>query len=241
MALSLCGQGIDTYTGDDTLDQWEQGLLESKWEYVDPVTKLPRMLLVLKYWPVDHRVFQLVMRNPWDSAPVPRIEIWTGTYKMMQRRLPGGQLSDQEMMQMVRLSMEQHWVPVERGHYWPPVNEDLDRLRRNELSPLTLAGSLEDQGLIHWSEEISYIHWTEHKDFKEHFVELILDAPFMRKDYVATSEKMKFFLRSDAVKRVGWWPIGTEYTFSAIKKRHPGALHGETITEKTLTDRRGVE
>ena len=57
----------------------------------------------------------------------------------------------------------------------------------------------------------------------------------MRKNYVATSENMKFFLRSDAVKKVGWWKIGTEYTFSAVKKRYQGSLHGETITEKMFT------
>ena len=108
---------------DDTLDQWEHGLLESKWAYTDPATGAPRMLLLLKHWPVDHRVFQLVIRNPWEGEPTPRIEIWTGTYKMMSRRLPGGQLSNQDMMQLVRLSFEQHWVPEERGHYWPPVQE----------------------------------------------------------------------------------------------------------------------
>ncbi len=231
MALSLCGQRVDTYTGDDTLDQWEHGLLESKWECVDKATLNPRMLLLMKYWPVDHRVFQLVMRNPWEGTASPRVEVWTGTYKMMSRRTEDNHLSNQDTMQMVRLSFDQHWVPVERGHYWPPIHEDPDRLRHDGLSPLTLAGSLEAKGLVHWTEEISYIHWAEHKDFKQFFAELIFDAPFMRKNYVATSEKMKFFLRSDSVKKVGWWKIGAEHTFSAVKKLHQGAVHGETVTE----------
>jgi hypothetical protein len=243
VALGLCGQPIDTFTGDDTLDQWEHGLLESKWAYADRATGAPRILLVMKYWPVDHRVFQLMIRNPWEGEPTPRLEIWTGTYKMMSRRLPGSQLSDQDMMQLVRLSFEQHWVPEERGHFWPPVQEYPLRLpydgpNHGRLSPLTLAGALEAEGRIHWTEEISYIDWKEHRDFKQFFAELVFDAPFIRKDYVATSENMKFFLRSDSVKKIGWWKIGTDYTFSAVKKRHQGALHGETITEKMFTDLR---
>ncbi len=243
LALSLCGGPIDTYTEDDTLDQWEQGLLDSKWEYVDPSTPGRRILLVMKHWPVDHRVFQLVIRNPWEGEPTPRIEIFTGTYRIMSRRLPGGQLSNQDMMQLIRLSVDQHWVPEERGHFWPPVNGYAANAEHNDLvngrlSPLTLAGALEAEHRIDWTEEISHIHWREHKDFHQWFIELVFDAPFMRKNYVATSEKMKFFLRSDSVKRVGWWKIGTEYMFSAVKKRHPGTLHGETITEKMFTDLR---
>lgn len=231
MALGLCGQSIDVYTGDDTLDQWEQGLLESKWECRDPKTGEPRMLLVMKYWPVDYRVFQLVMRNPWEGASTPRVEAWTGTYKMMSRRFDANHLSTQDTIQMVRLSFDQHWVPIERGHYWPPVHEDPWRLRHDGLSPLTLAGALQAEKRLHWSEEISYIHWAEHKNFKQFFAELIFDAPFLRKDYVATSEKMKFFLRSDSTKKVGWWKIGTEQTFTALKKLHQGAVHGETVTD----------
>lgn len=236
MALGLCGQSIDIFTGDDTLDQWEQGLLESKWECRDKATGAPRMLLVMKYWPVDYRVFQLVMRNPWEGTSSPRVEVWTGTYKMMSRRTEDNYMSTQEQIQMVRLSFDQHWVPVERGHYWPAVLEDPLRLRHDGLSPLTLAGALQAEDRLHWSEEISYIHWAEHKDFKQFFAELIFDAPFMRKDYVATSEKMKFFLRSDSVKKVGWWRIGTEQTFTSLKKLHQGAVHGETVTDRRRSE-----
>lgn len=234
MALSLCGQTVDVYTSDDTLDQWEHGLLESKWTLTDKKTGFPRMLLVLKCWPVDHRVFEFTMRNPWDEAalaridgsPLPRIEVWTGTYKMISRKYASDQLSVQDLMQMIRLSVEQHWVPASPDHYWPLVAESRDRLPQHGLSPHTLAGALESRDLIHWTDEISYIHWTEHKEFKEFFAELIFDAPFMRKSPPSTSERMKFFLRSDAVKKIGWWKIGTQYEFSAVNKHYDAPPYG---------------
>ena len=246
MALCLCGQEV--YSTDDTLDQWESGLLESKWALTDRDTGAPQMLLVLKCLPPEHRIFELTMYNnatgpatpnidvsPYKPAakedvptigPVPRleawpkIEAWTGTYKMESRKASHNSMDNQENIKLVRLQVEQHWMPVDRQRLWWARIGGENPTQETSLEPTCLKDVLRGRGLIDWTDEISYIHWFDRKDFKPFYVELIFEAPFLREQGPLTSDHIKFFLRSDSVRKIGWWKIGTQYTLDAVKKMY---------------------
>ena len=189
----------------------------------DPVTGEPHMLLVLKCFPPEHRIFELTMYNPRSGCYGPRLEVWTGSYKMEARKANNNYLEQQDSMKLARIEADQHWVPLNRARDWWPQDErygwpapagDVGLLGGSD----SLTGWLKSRGVLHWSDEIHDLDWAEHKEFKSFRVELVFDAPFMRPLSPATSEQVHFFLRSDDVKHVGWWKIGQMFTFSAIKK-----------------------
>ncbi len=206
-ALLLGGQVI--YTSEDTLDQWENHLLESKWTLTDKETGAPRMVLVLKYFSPNHRIFELTMFH--DCTPgKPWVETWTGTYKTEARRSEDKTNDARDAVKLIRLRAEQHWYPVDSEPYWwPPDGRGLAKVGHWLL----------EKGLIHWTDILSHIDWVERKEFKEFFAELIFDAPFMALEPPIPAEDVRFFLRSDEVKNIGWWQIGTEYVFSPMRKR----------------------
>ena len=184
-ALSLCGQ--ITPHGDDTLNQWESRLLESKWVLTDPRSGTPQMVLVLKDFTPSHRIFQLTMYNAPTGDGTPWVQTWTGTYKMESRRANNKEFEAQDAVKLVRLHADQYWIPVDR-----------DR-------PDRVKNSLMARGLLNWTDEIAYIDWLERKDFKPFFAELIVDAPFMWAEPPIPTEHARFFLRSDEVTKIGWW------------------------------------
>jgi hypothetical protein len=208
MALLLGRQ--DVLSSEDTLDQWENHLLESKWTLTDKESGAPRMVLVLKYFSADHRIFELTVFNDCRREGVPWIETWTGTYKMEARRPEDKTSQAQDALKLVRLRAEQHWYPVDSAPYWWPP----DGRGAAKVGPW-----LWERGLIHWTELISNIDWVERKEFKEFFAELIFDAPFMAQEPPIAPDSVRFFLRSDEVKHIGWWQIGVERVFSSVRKR----------------------
>lgn len=206
-ALLLGGQGV--YTSEDTLDQWENHLLESKWTLTDKETGAPRLVLVLKYFSPNHRIFELTMFH--DCTPgKPWVETWTGTYKTEARRSEDKKDDARDAVKLVRLRAEQHWYPVDSEPYWWPPDG---------RGPAKVGHWLLEKGLIHWTDIVSHIDWVERKEFKEFFAELIFDAPFMALESPIPPENVRFFLRSDEVKNIGWWQIGTEYVLSPVRKR----------------------
>ena len=217
MALCLCGQTV--YSSEDTLDQWESRLLESKWVLTDPVSGDPRIVLVLKCFSPDHRIFQLTLYNEGQDETLPRIQTWTGSYKMESRKATRNDVDTQDSVKLARLHADQYWVPVNPDLYGAP-----DRFRTGWASPdgfkpYCMRSWLKQRGLIHWTEEINYIDWSERIDFKPFYAELVFDAPFMWTEPLVHPEDCKFFLRSDAITHIGWWKIGTQYVLSPVKKR----------------------
>jgi hypothetical protein len=207
------------YTSEDTLEQWENHLLESKWTWRHPVTGMPHMVLVLKYFTGNHRTFELTMFHDHDPSPGrhvpmvdypcrPWVETWTGTYKTEARRAEDKKFDQQDAVKLIRLRAEQHWYPVNSCPYWWSPDGH----------PAKVGPWMRDRGLIDWTDMISNIDWVEKKQFKEFFAELIFDAPFMADEAPIPADNVRFFLRSDAVKKIGWWQIGTEYVFEPVKK-----------------------
>ncbi len=198
-ALCLCGQ--DGFPKDDTLNQWESRLLESKWVLTDPATGVPHVLLVLRDYTPSHRIFQLTIYHHEPGLNLPWAETWTGTYKMEARKAGDGNRGREDDIKLARLHADQYWLPVERNR------------------PESIKNVLEARGLIDWTDEINYIDWLERKDFKPFFAELIFDAPFLRTLPELSGGRVAFFLRSDEVTKIGWWNIGTTYVLSPVHKR----------------------
>ncbi|MGO8752221.1 MAG: hypothetical protein ACLQNE_40295 [Thermoguttaceae bacterium] len=198
-ALCLCGQ--ITAPSDDTLNQWESRLLESKWVLTDPVSQTPQMVLVLHDFNPSHRIFALTMYNTVTGDGIPWIQAWTGTYKTEARRANHKDIQAQDAVKLVRLHAEQYWVPVDR-----------DR-------PDHVRNILKARHLIDWTDEMAYIDWLERKDFKPFYAELVFDAPFMWSEPPIPSEHMRFFLRSDEVTKIGWWKLGAEQVLTPIRKQ----------------------
>jgi len=216
-ALLLGGQNAcafqTAYTSEDTVDQWENHLLESKWVWPDEKTDLPAIVLALKYYPGDHRTFELTMYHDQNPCPgccecQPWVETWTGTYKTEGRRAENKSSDAKDAVKLLRLRAEQHWYPVNSNPYWWSPGGH----------PAKVGPWLRDRGLIRPTEMISYIDWVEKKHFKEFFAELVFDAPFMASEAPIAPENVRLFLRSDSVKHIGWWQVGTEYIFTPAKR-----------------------
>lgn len=196
VAFCLCGQ--IRYSVEDSLNQWEQHLLETKWAVVDKLTGVPKMLLVIKCYTPDHRLFELYQYDRWDNEPEPTLRAWTGRYKMESRENRDKSMSEK----IVRLNVDEHWLPVD--------GLKLAKTRNWMLSQGFVHWINEDHR-FHWTEELDFLHWTEEQDFKPFLAEFKIepgDAP----------ENVKFLLRSDDIKRVGWWVIGTGYQLEPVKK-----------------------
>ena len=217
MALCLCGQTV--YSSEDTLDQWENRLLESKWVYTDPTSGAPRIVLVMKCFSPDHRIFQLTLYNEGIDDTLPYIQTWTGTYKMESRKATRNDTDSQDSVKLARIRADQYWVPVNANHCrWPgryiPAWSGSDGQQFCSMRQM-----LQARGLIHWTEDINYIDWSERIDFKPFYAELVFDAPFMWTEPLANPENVKLFLRSDAITHIGWWKIGCQYILSPVKKQ----------------------
>lgn len=201
MALCLCGQ--IRYSSDDSLNQWESHLLEARWVLVDEATSTPRILLVFKCLTPDHRLFELYLYDRWDDEQVETVRAWTGTYKMESRENRDKSISEK----LVRLNFDQHWVPVDGTKaIWI----------KDWMTRLGFVYWTRESDLIHWIEALQFLDWTEERDFKPFLAEFKIDGPTAAEPI--PPENIKFLLRSNDVKRVGCWVIGTQYVLSPVKK-----------------------
>lgn len=196
MSLWLCGQA--PVLSERTLDQWENRLAETQWVLKDEVTGEPWMLLVLKHYPVNNRIFRLTMYHPADRTVGPRMETWTGSYKMEARRASDDY--DQDAIKLVRLQADRRWWPVN----WIG--------RCDLVRPLLAANPMP------WPASLVWVDWLEQDEFRPFFAELVFEAPFLP---AAEEPQVQFLLRSDEVLGIGWWKIGTVYRFSPVPKFPP--------------------
>jgi hypothetical protein len=208
--VTVCLLGQVTYSVDDSLNQWENHLLEARWVLMDRVTDEPRVFLTFKCFTPDHRIFSLYLYDQWEGDAYRTVRCWTGTYKMESR-----EKKDKTVVEkIVRLKCEQYWIPVD--------SEKPSRIRRWMSD-----GWMSDQGFTrwltepdsrHWTENLDFLHWTEEVDFKPFYAEFKLTPPSPKTEADVPSDCIHFQLRSDDVKKVGWWIIGNDYLMTPVKK-----------------------
>lgn len=201
LALYLGAQPVDV--GKDTIEQWENRLLESKWLLEDEATGTPRILLVLQNYPVDHRIFRLCMYNPRNREGRPWLETWTGTYKMEARRSGDKEGDHRDAVKLIRLQADRYWLPVNRERVFDEFEHQF----------------LEKYARLPWTETLDWIDWIEQDEFKPFFAELIFDAPYLPATAVTPADNVRFLLRSDEVSKISWWKIGTVRQFFPVWKR----------------------
>ena len=211
--LTVCLFGQITYSVDDSLNQWEDHLLESQWILKDPVTEEPRAFLVFKCFTPDHRIFALYLQDQWDGDSYRTLRCWTGTYKM-ERREKKIEYSEKEDTRppaeiITRLKFEQFWIPVD---------SDKPNKMRRWMSEQGLTHWISEPDARHWSENLDVLHWTEEVDFKPFYAEFNLTPPSPITEPEVSSDCLHFLLRSVDVKKVGWWPINTEHLLGPVKK-----------------------
>ncbi len=203
LTLCLCTQV--TYSPEDSINQWENHLLEAKWALVDEVTGAPRLLLVMRCMRPDHRIFELYMYDWWDGTTVRTVDAWTGSYKMEARENRKTKLPEK----FVRLEFEQHWSPVDVGkQQW------LERWMTTQGYRRWIA----EGDAAHWTEALSMLDWTEEIDFKPFFVQFKIDPAPNTVVGPRSIESIKFRMMSDDVKKVGWWKLDDEFVLSPVKK-----------------------
>jgi hypothetical protein len=203
--VACCLLGQVPFALEDSLNQWENRLIESRWMLVDEATKLPQALLVLKCFHPDHRVFELYMFGRGHECEDRLwLRAWTGTYKMERREYASKGIVES----LVRLKFEQHWLPVDP--YKP------DRLRR-WMRETGLVEWARERYAVRWLEDVGLLDWIEEVDFKPFMAELKLDNVPSQSAYYC--DAIRFLLRSDDVKHVGWWPIGVDQVFTPVPKQ----------------------
>jgi len=203
--VAYCLLGQVPYVIDDSLNQWENRLIESRWILVDPATKAPQILLVLKCYNPDHRVFELYMfGRGHECQDRLALRAWTGTYKMERRERAREGYTES----LVRLKFDEHWLPVDA--YKP------EWLRR-WMTDFGMTRWSQERSELRWLEDIALLDWTEEMDFKPFMAEMKLDNAPLGSEYYC--DAIRFLLRSDDVKHVGWWRIGTDLVLTPVPKQ----------------------
>lgn len=203
--LTICLFGQVTYSLDDSLNQWENHLLESRWALLDKATEEPRVFLVFNCFTPDHRIFSLYLHDQWEGDAYRTVRCWTGTYKMESREKKDKSIVEK----IVRLKCEQFWIPVD---------SDKPNKMRRWMAEQGYSRWLGEPEARHWTENLDFLHWTEEVDFKPFYAEFNMTPPSPATEPNVSPDCIHFFLRSDDVKKIGWWTIGTHYLMTPVKK-----------------------
>jgi len=203
--VAYCLLGQVPYVVEDSLNQWENRLIESRWILVDKTTKAPQILLVLKCFNPDQRMFELYMfGRGHECQDRLSLRAWTGTYKMERREIASKGYAES----LVRLKFDEHWLPVD---------PDKPARLRQWMTDLGLVSWTRERSEIRWLEDVHLLDWTEEIDFKPFMAELKLDNVPSQSEYYC--DAIRFLLRSDDVRHVGWWQIGTDQVLAPVPKQ----------------------